>query len=279
MSGFNDLVSNASLQIYEYGIHTRTEMVAEGRCFPFYVMSYVQDGQALLRAEGNRYELEPRSVILIPAFMVHDHIKLGDKPTVFMWWHFDYKLYETLDVLKLLGLPLVFTLSEAAQFEDAFARYTAVMERPVTLQNAILKRASALEIMAQLLGAAEDARRTDPPVEIPECFQEMLEIILSGRQAELTLGTFAKKFNMHPTYLSNRFRSYFGVAPIALHRKVLLKRARDMLAVQGVKVNEVAEALGFKNASVFSRFFASKEGFPPSKIIRSVGKRSDSEQF
>jgi AraC-like DNA-binding protein len=279
MSGFNDLVSNASLQIYEYGIHTRTEMVAEGRCFPFYVMSYVQDGRALLRAEGNRYELEPRSVILIPAFMVHDHIKLGDKPTVFMWWHFDYKLYETLDVLKLLGLPLVFTLSEAAQFEDAFARYTAVMERPVTLQNAILKRASALEIMAQLLGAAEDARRTNPPVKVPECFQEMLEIILSGRQAELTLGAFAKRFNMHPTYLSNRFRSYFGVAPIALHRKVLLKRARDMLAVQGVTVNEVAEALGFKNASVFSRFFASKEGIPPSKVSRSVGKRGDSEHF
>ena len=30
-----------------------------------------------------------------------------------MWWHFDYKLYETLDVLKLLGLPLVFELLDA----------------------------------------------------------------------------------------------------------------------------------------------------------------------
>jgi len=279
MSGIDELVSNASLQIYEYGIHLREEMIASGRCFPFYVMSYIQEGQALLRAEGVDYQLEPRSVILVPPGMVHDHIKLGDAPTVFMWWHFDYKLYETLDVLKLLGLPLVFELQEANAFEAAFARHNEVMRSVITLENAILKKSSALEIMARLLGAAEEARRSDQLLQIPECFQEMLEIILSLRQPELSLDVFAKRFNMHPTYLSNRFSSYYGIAPIALHRKVLLKRAQDMLAVRGMTVGEVAEALGFKSASVFSRFFTSKLGVPPSRIRQASGRMGDTEHF
>jgi AraC-like DNA-binding protein len=279
MSGIDELVSNASLQIYEYGIHLREEMIASGRCFPFYVMSYIQEGQALLRAEGVDYQLEPRSVILVPPGTVHDHIKLGDAPTVFMWWHFDYKLYETLDVLKLLGLPLVFELQEANAFEAAFARHNEVMRSVITLENAILKKSSALEIMARLLGAAEEARRGDQLLQIPECFQEMLEIILSLRQPELSLDVLAKRFNMHPTYLSNRFSSYYGIAPIALHRKVLLKRAKDMLAVRGMTVGEVAEALGFKSASVFSRFFTAKLGVPPSKIRQASGRMGDTEHF
>lgn len=279
MSGIDGLVASASLQIYEYGIHLREEMIAKGRCFPFYVMSYIQEGRALLRAAGNDYQLERRSVILVPPGTVHDHIKLGDAPTVFMWWHFDYKLYETLDVLKLLGLPLVFDLQEANAFEAAFARYNEVMRSAVTLENAILKKSSALEIMARLLGAAEEARRSEQLLQIPECFQEMLEIILSLGQPVLSLDLFAKRFNMHPTYLCNRFSSYYGIAPIALHRKVLLKRAQDMLAVRGMTVAEVAEALGFKSASVFSRFFTSKLGFPPSKIRQASGRSGDIEHF
>lgn len=279
MAGFKELVLSASLQIYEYGIHIRKEMIAEGRCFPFYVMSYIQEGQALLRAEGCDHSLGPRSVILVPPGMMHDHIKMGDAPTVFMWWHFDYKLYETLDVLKLLGLPLVFELRDAQAFEAAFARHNDVMGSAVTLENAILKRSSALEIMARLLGAAEEARRSDELLRIPDCFREMLEMILSLKQPGLSLDVFAKKFNMHPTYLSNRFSSYYGVAPVALHRKVLLKRAQDMLAIRGMTVGEVADALGFKSASAFSRFFSTKSGMSPSKMRQVSGRPSDTEHF
>jgi len=278
MPGFKELVLSASLQIYEYGIHIRKEMIAEGRCFPFYVMSYIQEGQALLRAEGCEHPLGPRSVILVPPGMMHDHIKIGDAPTVFMWWHFDYKLYETLDVLKLLGLPLVFELRDAQAFEAAFARHNDIMGSAVTLENAILKRSSALEIMARLLGAAEEARRSDQLLRIPDCFQEMLEMILSLKEPNLSLDVFAKKFNMHPTYLSNRFSSYYGIAPIALYRKVLLKRAQDMLSIQGMTVGEVADALGFKSASAFSRFFSAKQGISPSKM-RQANWSGDTEHF
>ena len=107
----------------------------------------------------------------------------------------------------------------------------------------------------------------------------MLEIILSLKQPGLSLDVFAKQFNMHPTYLSNRFSSYYGVAPVALHRKVLLKRAQDMLAVRGMTVAEVADALGFKSASAFSRIFSTKLGVPPSRMRQGSGRPGDAEHF
>ncbi len=278
MLGLNELLSNASLQIYEYGIHVRDEMWFVGRVFPFYVMSYIQNGQAELRVNGESYRLGPRSVILIPPEVKHDHIKVGDVPAVFMWWHFDYKLHETLDLLRLLGLPMVFQLAQAESFEDTFAKYNAAMELPVTLQNTILKKASALAVMAQLLGAAEEARQPQL-LSMPENFREMLETILACREPELSLKVLAERYNMHPTYLSNRFKQYYGVSPIALHRKMLLKKAKDMLGVQGMSVGDVAEALGFTSVSVFSRFFTAKMGMAPSHVVRNGRQQEDSEQF
>ena len=277
MAGYSDLISNASLQIYEYGIHMNNEMRTIGRRVPFYVMSYIKEGKAQLRLDGKTIPLAPKSVILIPPDTTHDHIKIGKDSTLFMWWHFDYKLYETIDLLKLLGMPLVFELAEAASFESAFSNYANAMKLPVTLQNTILKKANALTIMAHLLGAAEGGRNV-LRLSMPDCFREMLVIILNSSEPDLTLSSFAKRFNMHPTYLSNRFKQYYGISPIALHRKVLLRRARDMLGMQGMSVAEVAELLGYKSASVFSRFFTKKTGYPPSHIITSARDRQ-SEQF
>lgn len=265
MPDMNEWISNASLQVYESGIHVRDQMHIEGRSAPFYVMSYVQQGEAELRARGSAYRLGPSSVILIPPQVKHDHIKLGEKPTVFMWWHFDYRLYETLDLLRLLGLPMVFTLEATKDFEDTFAQYTEIMQRPMSLQNTIIQKASAMMVMAYLLGAAQEEEKRQV-VGVPECFRAMLEMILSHQEAELDLKAFAERFHMHPTYLSNRFKHYYGIAPIALHRKVLLQRAQDMLGVQGMSVMEVADALGFGSASAFSRFFSQKMGIPPSKV-------------
>jgi AraC-like DNA-binding protein len=52
-----------------------------------------------------------------------------------------------------------------------------------------------------------------------------------------------------------------------------------MLATQGMTVGEVADALGFKSASAFSRFFSTKLGMSPSKMRQISGRPGDTEHF
>lgn len=53
VNGYKGMIDNATVQIYEYGIDRQTYMNHTNRIFPFYVMSYISEGAALLRI-GNK---------------------------------------------------------------------------------------------------------------------------------------------------------------------------------------------------------------------------------
>lgn len=268
MLNFEELLTHASMQIHEYAIHTQTSMAWFGREFPFYVMSYIQKGTATLRIRDEVYELTPHSVIIIPPHIPHDHFKTDGEPTVFLWWHFDYKVFDTLDIMRLLNFPTMFQLQENSVFEYAFSRYLDIMEQPFSMRNAMLQRAYAMEVMAHLLNAAQEESPYNQSTAVPEQFQEILSYILTATEPTLSLQLLSKQFNLHPTYISNRFQQYFGISPIALFRKLQLEKAKNLLSMKHLTVGEVAELLGYKDLSAFSRFFSSKMGYSPSQIHR-----------
>lgn len=266
MPRFENLIKNASIQIYEYGIDYRTEMNQYDRVFPFYVMSYISEGQALLRLDNREIMLDSQSVIIVPPGKKHDHVMLTDKPTVFRWWHFDYKLYDTIDILRLLQLPLVYHIEDNGQFETVFRQYREAVSLNGSLKNALHRQACTFEVMAHLLGAAERLN-SDREIrsEIPEAFQE---IIVAGEIRNLTLNDLSRRFNMHPTYISNRFAGYYGVSPIKLYRRLQLERAMEILSSDDKNVSEVAEMFGYTDVSAFSRAFVAQMGFSPAKVVK-----------
>lgn len=280
MNGFEELIVNASIRIYQYGIDRRMEMEQINRVFPFYVMSYISEGHAVLKIGERKYELGPGSVIIVPPYVQHDHLMTRNELTVFWWWHFDYRIYDTIDLLKLLRLPLVYMLKNSEKFETLFNQYNEAMTLSASLNNTLHKRACILEVMGHLLGEAERENLTqNVHSEIPPAFREMLETIVTGDINNLTLKFFSEKYNMHPTYISNRFAEYFGIPPIRLHRKLQLERAMKVLSSSGKSVGEVAEMFGFSDVSTFSRLFAANMGIAPSKVAKHDAAVFKSELF
>lgn len=267
MKSFQTLTARASIRIYEYGIHTRSEMMGKGRNFPFYVMSYLAEGSAMLRIYGQEIELPPRSVIIIPPHVEHDHYMITQEPSTFLWWHFDYKIYDTIDLLSLLHLPIVYTVKNPEQFESLFYQYSQAMQLPDSMKNTLHRLSCILEVLGHLLDEIEREYGTNEDfLGVPSIFCEILETIISGENNSLSLPYFAEKYNLHPTYISNRFTQYFGISPIRLHRKLQLERAAQILESSDKTVGEVAEMFGFNDISTFSRHFKAVMGFSPSNI-------------
>ncbi len=262
-----DVFDHAEITIYENGNDEQIYMRSVNRSLPFYVMSYVRNGTALLRTDGKEYLLRPRSVILVPPNARHDHIKTGDRPTRFFWWHFMFTLYGSIDLIKLMRLPMVFDVQENDAFESAFMRFDHVCACPPTLQNTILKKAYANEIMAFLIGAAEISGSVNS-LTVPDIFLDMLNTVATGNAREVSLSALSEKYNLHPTYISNKFKEYFGISPIRFHQDMLINRARQMLLYQCLPVSEVADALGYVDLSAFSRMFTNRTGIAPSKYAK-----------
>lgn len=101
--------------------------------------------------------------------------------------------------------------------------------------------------------------------DIPNVFIEIFNDISRNPSADITLGKLAKKYHMNATYISNKFKEYFGVAPIILQKNMLFERAKDCLVSSSMSINEIADELKFSDHAVFTRFFTERAGISPKK--------------
>jgi len=257
------LLEIADLNILDYNIETRRELDNNGRIFPFYVMSYLQEGSATLRLDGKEYEAQTGDIVLVPPFAPHDHFKKTNDKTVFLWWHFEFKIASTIDVVKLLQMPVMAQLQQRAYFETVFSRFYEISKQGGGLKNVLLKRAHAMELMAVIIDELFSSEKIIDAVKVPEVFTQILYDVANLQEHDLTLAGLAQKYYMNPSYLSSQFKKLFGSSPITMRKNVQFEKARIMLHSSNLTVTEIAAALGFQDIYQFTRFFTAREGVSP----------------
>jgi len=258
------LLHNAKIDISGFGMHRRTEMLIEDRVLPYYVMSYHKSGKALMRIRCNEYHITPGQVILLPPHVSHDHIVEKGVDTELFWWHFTFTIGGVVDILRLFTLPYVSEVENRSAFESVFENYCTHNQSNPTISNILHEKAKSFEILAILFEAILTVRSYNA-LSVPENFLKMLREVLEYPTADFSLNYLAERYYLNATYISNRFKEYFGISPINLHRQLLVSRAKGYLEAGKIGINELAELMGFESSQSFSRFFTSKTGLSPSQ--------------
>ena len=75
----------------------------------------------------------------------------------------------------------------------------------------------------------------------------------------------AESCGVTPRHLQRYIRNRWGVVPVRWLNKVRLRHAPALLK-KGVKIKEVATALGYGDASHFAKAFRGHYGVPPSRF-------------
>lgn len=258
------IIQNADLEICEYDIETRREMDNRNRKLPYYVMSYLKSGCAVLEINGKVYETEAGSIVIIPANVLHSHYKVDRKPTTFLWWHFIFQMSQTIDVLKILNFPVVSQLKNREEFESIFSRFYNGRRNMNKVSEVLMNRACGLELMACLIDELISEKKLLPNMEVPPVFWSIFQKIYSEDNQQFTLKDLAEEYHMSATYISNRFKYFFGKAPIAMRNEIIFERAKSMLKNTDLSVSEIAEKSGFSNITGFTHFFTNRMKQSPS---------------
>jgi len=259
-----DLLQAASLEIVEYDIHNKTSMNVKDRQIPYYVMSYIKRGEACLKINDKIYRTGPGDIIIVPPNIKHDHYKETDDETVFLWWHFNFKIANIIDAIKILHLPLVSKLSNQEKFEEMFYSYFESNHNGNILPNLLRRRAFGLDGMALILEGLITDNSINTNLSVPEAFLNMFSDITNPDTSDISLKYFSEKYHMNSTYISNRFKTYFGVSPILMRREITFQSAKLLLRSSNMSIREIAEKLGFESVFSFTRAFSAKEGISPS---------------
>lgn len=260
------LIQRAVLEIVDYSHTKRTEMVQLKRKLPYCVMSYLKTGEALLRVNGKEYHCGAGDAIFVPPNVEHDHIKLSREETEFMWWHFNFRTSYNIDVSTLMNLPYKVHIQNTSDFERKFIAYLEAIENEVTISDMIHKNAKAMEILACVFDNFLLSESMEAAFNIPQIFVDIFEDVTSAPRADMSLTTLSRKYHMSPTYISNKFKDYYGISPIFLQRNMLFERAKIYLISTEKGINEISDLLGFSEHAVFTRFFTKRAKISPKEF-------------
>lgn len=260
------LIRQSVLDIIEYDIQTRTEMEQLDRKLSCGIMSYLKSGEAIVRIGQKEYRQTAGSAVFIPPECIHDHIKVSEENAEFIWWHFNLRTNYGLDILTLLRLPVVVRMKDAAEFEQKFRDFIGVTENENSIADFIYKNAKAMEVLACIFNSFLNSEHARITSKVPDVFFEIMDGISKNPRADMTLFRLSEMYHMHSTYISNKFKEYFGVSPIVLQRKLLLQKSKDMLLNTDKSIYCISEELGFSEHAVFTRFFVERVGMSPNQF-------------
>jgi AraC family transcriptional regulator of arabinose operon len=268
------LLQQAKLKIWLFDTHRRTDMRTFGRTRPCYIMSYHKSGKSILKVGDQVHELKPGMVVLIPPNVKHDHYKLSNDLTVFLWWHFTYSIGDTVDALRLIKFPYVFDVSDMERFEQVFSQFTQASAEANDFPNMILRESKALELLYILLDSAmKDPRTTTTFGEESMPFYTILEDIIKNPGKRISLEELARQHHLHATYISNRFRKLFGKPLSQIQREFRVAKAEQLLSSTDSSVREIAETAGFYGYQNLSKVFKEETGLTPSQFRKTVQRR------
>lgn len=103
---------------------------------------------------------------------------------------------------------------------------------------------------------------------IKEEITRIEKYIRAHMKDDIYLDLICQKFKISKSRLNNQFMQIFQYTPIKYLNNIRLIKAEEILITTNKKIIEVAEEVGFKNPSNFTRSFKKFTGISPSKYRR-----------
>ena len=104
-----------------------------------------------------------------------------------------------------------------------------------------------------------------------QVFMEELIAIIEENMASNAFGVneLADELALSRSQLYRKVKFITNLTPVEFIRSFRLERAKDILESKAATVSEVADQVGFQNASYFAKIFAEKFGVNPGELLRS----------
>lgn len=92
-----------------------------------------------------------------------------------------------------------------------------------------------------------------------------IEYINSKYKEGITLQDLSEKTNYSIPHLRRMFYKFFKISPIQYLNNLRIEKAKELLLMDNLPINYIAENVGFKNSSYFSRVFKKHTQLSPCK--------------
>lgn len=132
--------------------------------------------------------------------------------------------------------------------------------RPQTIPARL--KSAAYQLMTYIL----ESNRKNSVSDRIKCIYRGIKYLEDDPKQSMTVSEIAASCNVSTNYFERLFREYAGCTPTAYRIKKKMERAKVLLAVGDMTVQQVATELGFEDAAYFCRVFKNTFGITPGQI-------------
>ncbi|WP_135553509.1 AraC family transcriptional regulator [Paenibacillus cymbidii] len=256
------------IALYDAGYQKVRE---DERClWPFYQIVVCYQGKGNIRIGGERHELAPGTAIFLPPGTEHEY-EAGTEPYYLSWVSFLGPIAESLPSYYGLAEPLRPLVLRDAHHPDLHLQIMSVMEY-VDLSDSA-ERISVLlygvytSFLLRFSPGRDSIEPETPPAPANRKIDEAVQWMRGHLHEPADVSRLAGTLDISRQHLNRLFQMRYGTTTKDFYLKLkILQAQKDLVHFPEADVKAVAEALGFVNASHFSRVFRHVTGVSPTRF-------------
>lgn len=256
--------SSAPIRIVNFGIEPNSEMAHWGPCRRrSQILHYVSKG----RGYFNGMPVSANQGFYISPEGVYEYHSSEEEPWQYFWLMFDGTEAEKL-VLSVIHPD------DNGVFNFGFADKLAKLYDGMKPLIAMLNHYEALSAFYTIIGMHQRESNLKGVNGENPLVRSAKSYIETNYASGCTVADTARAMHLSDRYLYNLFVKHTGTTPKQYINNCRITAARALLSSSDLAIGKVAEAVGFKDQSQFSRFFVFHEKISPSDY-RKNSRNSD----
>ena len=255
---------------------------------PYFRIYYIDEGEGFIFSAQEKTKLEQGYLYIIPSFTLC-HLRCNDYLSQYFIHFFEesaegISLFEyNRKIIKVTACP-----TDIANFKRLLeinpGRGINRSDNPKVYEkndyyrsyqelNNIVSDSTYLEtegIILQLVSHFLSSNRFKPknPEPIPSKILDSISYIQINLRENLTVGSLAKRANLHQDYFSRLFYQFTGERPLTYIHVKRIERAQYLIGTTNLSYIEIAEETGFENLPHFSKIFKKVTSLTPGEYKR-----------
>lgn len=161
----------------------------------------------------------------------------------------------------MLGVTIDAAAARGAVRDLEEMRREALEDLP-GMREAIISRLCLVLIAFWRWGGGASVQPQSSPRQLVQNFLQLVEL---NARAHWRIADYAEAMGVSTDRLTTAIRRATGHSPLGLVHRRLLEDAEGLLERSVLQVGEISDALGFRDAGYFNRFFARHKGISPGR--------------
>jgi len=237
----------------------------------FHIIHFIKAGRGTLDMRGHHYDLGPGDIFWIPPGEEAWYEADMKVPWIYYWIGFDgFSANICLERAELT--PDTPVLRAPELIEEVTGYINGMLDaNQLTYSNSVKRNALLQLTMASLIDRAERMHKPEDSYAYTGAVYAHYarNYIDLNYSEQIRVSELADFIGVNRSYLSSSFKQLMGMSIQDYIVGVRMNRARSLLRGTDLKVNEIAQMVGYEDVLSFSKIFKAKNGMSP-KSYRDV---------